>query len=399
MRIAFLNARFNGYDRGVWSGTLFHMMAALQRNCCDVTSLGTAGNALYLAGRVIRRGILLPLGKNIDYSHTVVLSKALAGIFRRRLARTHFDVIFAAAARTELAYLETDLPIVYYIDQTARQFRDYARNLRGLTDWAVEQTEHLERRAFSRAEQIVFPSSWAAKSALQDYRVAEEKINVVPMGANIEGIPEIEEVSSRRSHGPSDNCRLLFVGVDWERKGGAIALDALCKLRERGVNAELTVVGCSPPSHCIHPSMTVIPFLDKSIPEHRERFNQLLHDSDFMLFPTRREAYGIVCCEANAFGLPVLASDAGGVPVWDGENGILLPVEAGGAAYADAVQALIEHPPDYTALALGGRRTFEDRLNWDSWGRSMAQIFRELLAARAGNASLECCADGDNHAK
>lgn len=398
MRIAFLT-RYNPHDRRAWSGILFHMMTALQRNCGEVTSLGPAGKALYLAGGLIRRGILLPLGKNIDYTHTIVLSKALAGTFRRRLGRTRFDVVFAAAARTELAYLETDLPVVYYIDQTARQFRDYARNLRGLTDWAVEQTEHLERRAFWRAEHIVFPSRWAAESALQDYGVPQEKISVIPMGANIEGIPALEEITSRRSKGASGNCRLLFVGVDWERKGGAIAMNAMCKLRERGVNAELTVIGCSPPAGCTHPKMHVIPFLDKSIPGNRERFNKLLLASDFMLFPTRREAFGIVCCEANAFGLPVLASDGGGVPVWDGENGILLPVEAGGAAYADAIQGLIEHPARYLPLALGGRRTFEERLNWDAWGRSMTAIFRDVLLAHPGRVRVECCAGGDSHAR
>lgn len=394
MRIAFLT-RFNPYDGRSWSGILVHMVAALKRNCGDVTSLGPAGQILYFAGRVIRRGILLPMGKNVDYTHTVLLSKALAPTFRRRLAKAAFDVIFAPVARTEVAFLETDIPIVYYTDLTARQFRDYARNLRGLTDWAVEQTEQLERRAFAKAKHAVFASEWAARSAVQDYHVHEDALSVVPMGANLDEIPSFEQVAASRASGPSRTCRLLFIGVDWERKGGSIALDAMCKLRERGINADLTVVGCSPPKSSAHPNVHVIPFLDKSVPSQRSLLNQLLLDSDFMIFPTRREAYGVVCCEANAFGLPVIASDGGGVPVWNGENGILLPVEAGGEEYANEIQALIENPARCRALAYSGRRMYEERLNWDAWGRSMSELFHKAISQRGPQDSAHCDAQNE----
>jgi glycosyltransferase involved in cell wall biosynthesis len=397
MRIAFLT-RFDPYHSRSWSGILHHMISALKRTGSDVTSLGPAGRPLYFAGRVLRRGVLLPIGKNIDYTHTVLLSKALNPIFRRRLSRGAFDLIFAPAARTEFAFLETDLPIVYYTDLTARQFRDYARNLRGLTPWAVKQTEELERRAYANAAHVVVASDWAAQSALRDYHVAQERLSVVPMGANVSEVPPLEEITALRSKGPS-GCRLLLVGVDWERKGGAIALETMCKLRERGINAELTVVGCSPPRHSTHPNMHVIPFLDKSVPSQRQRLNELLLHSDFMLFPTRREAFGIVCCEANAFGLPIIASDAGGVPVWNGRNGILLPSDAGAQAYADEIHALIDEPARYRGLALRGRQTFENTLNWDAWAFSMAGIFRKVVLARQGHGTVECCAGGDGHAR
>jgi glycosyltransferase involved in cell wall biosynthesis len=396
MRIAFLT-HSNPYDERAWSGILVHMIASLERNCGEVISLGPAGRTLYFAGRVIRRGILLPMGKNVDYTHVVLLSKTLARIFRRRLANHAFDVIFAPVARTEFAFLETDIPIIYYTDLTARQFRDYARNLRGLTDWAVQQTEELERRAYAKAKHVVVASEWAARSAMQDYHVSEDALSVVPMGANLDQVPALDQIAARRANGPSKACRLLLIGVDWERKGGSIALDAMCKLRERGIDAELTVVGCSPPRSSFHPKMHVIRFLDKSVPSERRRLNQLLLDSDFMVFPTQREAYGIVCCEANAFGLPVIASNGGGVPVWNGENGILLPADAAGEAYADEIQAMIENPDRYRALAFGGRRTFEERLNWDAWARSMSEIFQQAIWGRSSQRTAECCALSKEH--
>ncbi|HEU5228404.1 MAG TPA: glycosyltransferase family 4 protein [Ktedonobacteraceae bacterium] len=362
------------------------MMTALKRNCGEVTSLGPAGQVLYFAGRVIRRGILLPLGKNIDYTHTVVLSKAVASTFERRLARASFDAIFAPAARTELAYLETDIPVLYYTDLTARQFRDYARNLRGLTPWAVEQTEHLERRAFRRAQHVVFPSNWAARSALQDYGVPQEKISVIPMGANVEGIPSMEEITSRRSNGVLSKCRLLFVGVDWERKGGNVAFETMIELLNRGLNASLTVVGCRPPKEKVHPKMQVIPFLDKSLPEERSQFNDLLRESDFMVFPTQKDASPIVCAEANAFGLPLIAADVGGLAVRNGENGILLPAAASGHEYSDAIQQLVNDSSRYLALAQSGRAAYDSRLNWDAWGKSINAVLERFTDAKGRTA-------------
>lgn len=394
MRIAFLT-HSNPYDQRAWSGILCYMVRALERHCGEVVSLGPACGSLYFASRALRRGVLLPMGKNIDPTHTVFLSKSLASVFRRRLSKMPFDVIFAPVGRTEFAFLETEIPIVYYTDLTARQFRDYARNLRGLTDWAVEQTEQLERRALAKAKRVVFASEWAARSAVQDYQVAEDALSVVPMGANLDEIPSLEQITALRAKGASATCRLLLIGVDWERKGGSIALDAMCKLRERGIHAELTIVGCSPPAGSAHPNMHVIPFLDKSVPSQRSRLNQLLLDSDFMIFPTRREAYGVVCCEANAFGLPVIASDGGGVPIWNGKNGILLPAEAGGEEFANEVQALIEDPARYHALAQAGRQIFKERLNWDAWGRSMSELFNKVISQRGPQDSAHCDAQNE----
>ena len=354
-------------------------MGALQRHCGDVVSLGPAGQSFLFAGKVARRGLRL-LGRNVDCSHTVILSKALAHIFKRRLARAECDVIFAPVASTELAYLDTQLPVVGYADLTAWLFRNYAAHLTDLSSWSVKQMEDIESRALHRAQRMVYASDWAAQSAISHYGIPAEKITVIPMGANVEDIPDIEQIRELRSARSAGKCRLLFVGVDWERKGGDTALAAMRELRARGVDASLTIVGCAPPTGAADTNLQVIPFLNKAITEQRLRYNDLLLHSDFMVFPTRREAFGVVCCEANAFGLPLIASDGGGVPVWTGENGILLGRDTSGREYADAIQALLNHPDRYLALAISGRRTYESRLNWDSWGCAMAAVFEQAMS-------------------
>ena len=45
----------------------------------------------------------------------------------------------------------------------------------------------------------------------------------------------------------TDICRLLFLGVDWHRKGGDIALAVAELLNQKGIRTELDIVGCNTP--------------------------------------------------------------------------------------------------------------------------------------------------------
>ena len=76
----------------------------------------------------------------------------------------------------------------------------------------------------------------------------------------------------------------------------------------------------------------MVPFLDMNVEKDRSRLTDLLMDSALLLVPTRADCSPIAFCEANGFGLPAVSTDTGGVSslVRDGENGLLLPLTAGG---------------------------------------------------------------------
>ena len=179
---------------------------------------------------------------------------------------------------------------------------------------------------------------------------------------------------------PETSCHLLFLGVDWTRKGGPIAFQTLLALLDAGIPADLTVCGCVPPPAYHHDLLTVIPFLDKNLAERQARFDELLRKSHFLLFPTRADCFGIVICEATAYGIPVFASSTGGVPeaVTPGVNGFLLPYTAAAEEYAAAIQAVWRDEEAYRRLARTSRETYDTTLNWDAWGASTAQIIRNV---------------------
>lgn len=168
-------------------------------------------------------------------------------------------------------------------------------------------------------------------------------------------------------------------------KGGDIAFETLIRLEEMGIPTELIVCGCTPPSHFVHERMTIIPFLDKNDANQRQRLEQLYASSDFLLLPTRNECFGIVFCEGNAFGLPAITTRTGGISevVRDGENGFTLSYEAKGTDYAEVISKLYQNKQRYVELVKSSRASFENRLNWDSWGISLRVKLTEMLACEA----------------
>jgi len=93
----------------------------------------------------------------------------------------------------------------------------------------------------------VFPSKWALNSAKVDYNA--ENPFLVKMGANIDEDPDVEELIKQYD----SNINILFVGKDWKRKGGDIALETIDYLDNQGYKVDLTVCGCIPPIK--HPKM------------------------------------------------------------------------------------------------------------------------------------------------
>jgi glycosyltransferase involved in cell wall biosynthesis len=172
----------------------------------------------------------------------------------------------------------------------------------------------------------------------------------------------------------------LFLGVDWKRKGGEIAFDSMVALERAGIRASLTVCGCQPPASYFHSKMKVIPFLDKNNSNDRGKLIDLLLNSDFLLLPTRSEAYGIVFCEANAFGLPVIATDTGGVSeiVKNGYNGFLLSPNAEASDYARIIMQIWNDEVRYLELVENSRKSYDQRLNWDAWGKAVKKAIGKI---------------------
>lgn len=97
----------------------------------------------------------------------------------------------------------------------------------------------------------------------------------------------------------------------------------------------------------------------------------LFSDADLFIFPSPTETCGLVALEAMAAGLPVLASDAGGVRenLRHGLNGLLLP-RSNAAAFANAIVGLSREADRRDAMAAAARAFAVGR----DWNRELDRL-------------------------
>ena len=368
-------------DKHAWSGTAHYVYVALQKQGFRVHPVGPAlPRTLKVMLGSINKLSLKITGRRFDYRHSRLYARAFARIFRSKLSAVEHDVIVVCGGTEYGAYLRSHKPIYYVLDRTIAGAINYHLILQDLWPFSCVQSISTDRRAMENARHIFFSSRWAADHARVHYRIPSAKISVIPFGANIDEVPPRSEVLAQK---PLNPFRLLFIGSSWEHKGGDIAYLTLIKLIEKGYNVSLTVVGCTPPGHLSHKSMSVIGFVDKNTDEGMQEFYRLLANHHVLILPTRFDCTPIVFCEASAFALPVLSAETGGVAghVKENVNGFLLPYHDKGDGYAARISQLLEDESRFHRLRESARALYESTLNWDAWARSFSKIVDQTASS------------------
>lgn len=376
LRIAFL-ASCDPKDKAKFSTCLYYMGHALEKHC-EVYYCEPIISFEKRCGRLIDAISRRLFKKMVAYDRLLPVAKKHGKIAAQRLNRGSFDAIVAIMNPVDVAFLETDIPVALVLDVTFALRHDYDPQFSNLWEWSIDQANKVEERAYRNATMLLYCSDWAARSAIEDYRVDQQKVHTIFFGANLDRTPSREIALAKKK---SERCSLLFMGLGWERKGGAIAFETLLELEKLGIQAELIVCGCTPPKGVAHERMRVIPFLDKNDEQQSKEIENLYAMSDFLLVPTRCDAYGHVFCEASAFGLPSITTSTGGVPevIRNGENGYVLPYSARGSEYAQIIAEIYQDDQRYTTLVESSRAAFEDRLNWDVWASDVKQVLQNII--------------------
>ncbi|MFN0146202.1 MAG: glycosyltransferase [Dehalococcoidia bacterium] len=204
------------------------------------------------------------------------------------------------------------------------------------------------RRVLGGAASVVAWSSWAADSLVRDYGVRRERILVAHPGAG-RGFFEIER--DERPHTP----RILFVGGDFQRKGGDTLLEAFAPLAGR---AELTVVSDAelPPMPGVRHERGLRPGTGGLV--------QAFAEADIFCLPTRGDCTPVAIGEAMAAGLPVITTRVGSNPetVVDGVDGLL--IEPGSvASLAEALRSLVDDAGVRVRMGAAARAAAHERMD------------------------------------
>ena len=239
----------------------------------------------------------------------------------------------------------------------------------------------VERRYLSAVDAVVCNSA-ATRDAVTALGVETEPLVAPPAGDRFDPAIDPAAIDRRARQGP---LKVTFVGNLIPRKGLDTLVDALGRVRDHDIR--LTVVG-RPVDRG---------YADEVRGQVRERgladrvtfagelgddaLASWLRESHALAVPSRHEGFGIVYLEGMSFGLPAIASAAGGARevVTDGETGWLVePGDAG--AVAEALRTLSADRDRLAGMGRAARRRYE---SWPSWPETAARV-RELLVAVAG---------------
>lgn len=177
-----------------------------------------------------------------------------------------------------------------------------------LTVEGISRLRDRQHRIYAGAAGLLAMSQWFADQLVTHSGVAPERVHVVHPGATA-----AQEVDPRRLAAAHERrrggarTRLLFVGKDFQTKGGDLVLAAAERLR-RDLDPRISLTIAGPRSWSAPgPVPEWVDFLGR-IPV--AEIGDLYHSHDLFVLPSRFEGFGIAFVEALAHGLPCIGRDA-----------------------------------------------------------------------------------------
>ena len=367
-----------------WSGLSHHIAESLKPHGAKIHYLGPLESEVSPFMRVKRKFWNL-LGKQILENREPSIVRGWGRQVTEKLKGSDADVILAT--HTELlSEFESDLPIAYWSDSNFGCMLDSTYPyFQRLNPFAIRRGHDYERRALQRADLVFYACDWARDAAINLYGADPDKVKVIPFGANIQCDRTVADVDKLIAARPKDRCKLLFLGKVWARKGGDTAVAVAEQLNQSGLPTTLTLIGSQPPEGKVLPSFVrKTGFINKSDPAGLKQFNDLIAESHFLILPSRAEAFGIVFCEAASFGVPSLATRAGGIPtaIRDGANGQTFPLDTPASEYAAFIRQHFANHAGYEGLARSAFHEYETRLNWGVSGATAMKHLQAMLEKR-----------------
>lgn len=368
-----------------WSGTSYYIAQSIKSHDTSLDYLGPLEDKLlpHAYRKLKRHYYQLRQEVYLKDTDPLTLRSYASQVSKMLSSLPRHDVVLSATTNP-IAYLNCKQPILFWADATFRNTSEFYPKYSHLCQETISQGHKMEELAIEKCKFAIYSSDWAAQTAISFYGAKPEKVKVVPFGANLESNLDLAEVKALIESRPESKCKLIFIGVDWIRKGGEKALDIAKALNESGLSTELTLVGSQPSSDVPLPNFVKpLGYISKLSKVGQEKLSKLIGESHFLILPTLADCSPIVMCEANAFGVPCLSTDVGGIPtiIPPGVgNGKLFNAEASSKEYCEYIVNTFLNYSTYKDMALASYNEYKMRLNWQVAGESLRELLNQAIA-------------------
>lgn len=312
MKKIYFVCKWNKEKEKTWSGTSFALYSELKKyfEVCDIEVTESILDKIrrYINGKLnwkcFREDFQIKLINQTSKRFRDVLNNSENTTFQ----------FFETANNGSRNFIYQDLSVANILDLYENE-----KNIYKLTEFSnfsiqdIRTRLEMQKKFYNSCSGVFTMGEWLAEYLVKNNFVEENKVHAVGGGINID----------KKEYHPLEKTRnkILFVGRNFERKGGCLVVEAFKKLRKEVIpDAELFIAG---PTKNIWGDIEGVNFLgDLSRTELVKYYNTC----DIFVMPSYFEAYGLVFGEALCFGLPCIARNKYAMPefIKDGENGYLI---------------------------------------------------------------------------
>ena len=275
------------------------------------------------------------------------------------------DYVFSFQTQSLFDASKKELPHFVYTDHTHLALLKYPiiDKKKFFPEWVL-----LEKEIYNNATIIFTTSNFASKSLIEDYSCNSKKVSCVYSGVNVNSNFKPGQKNYNRKN-------ILFVGTNWELKGGPELVKAYKLILKSHPDARLTIIGCKPNIEL--PNCEVIGYIPS------KNLSQYYEKATIFCLPSRLDRSPVAVVEAAANGLPVISTDIGGISdrVVDVETGYLIkPGDI--EELTKALKNLLDSPDKCRILGEKGYHLAMERFVWDKVGYKIREAIIPQIKSR-----------------
>lgn len=244
----------------------------------------------------------------------------------------------------------------------------------------------LSRFKYSSLCDTIIAISDAVRESLLNGGVDSARIVRVRSAVDAESYQAERKPGLRNELGILENSIVIGIIAQLiERKGHKYLLDAMSVVVKKHPNAVLLILGEGQTKSKIENQSKELGISDNVIlAGFRNDIPAVLREIDILVHPARMEGLGIAILQAMSAGIPVIASEVGGIPeaVKDGVNGILIP-PMDSVAIQNALIRLLDDPALRLKMGAEGKRIVEEEFSVDCMVEGVLSVYRTLLKSKS----------------
>lgn len=231
---------------------------------------------------------------------------------------------------------------------------------------------------------VIVPSSAVAKHMAEGFLTNLEKIRLIPRGVDLEKFTFFDPEKKRRQ----GSFKVGMIGRITRLKGHPYFIKAMARLACQIPGLKILIVGDAPASKQKYLNQLkklieklglsqITEFLgsQKDIPAILSQLDVLV------MATTTQEAFGRVIVEAQASGVPVIATKVGGVMdiIKDEETGLLIP-PGNAEAISGAALKIFKEKETAAKIAQSAYIEVREKFNLDLMGKRTLAVYEEALS-------------------